>query len=179
MSDSAVSTPATESLELKSSNPLVCPQCSLIPVQFFGFAETNPHENKVFIFYDGKCGVCYNVRRAVTALDWFKRCAFADLHNETLVHQVLENMKLPPIPQEKLMEEMHVAYPYLDDEARIAVGFEGVRRIMRNLPLTVIPWAFFSIPGIHYLGKKGYEWISKNRLTISQKLGLLPKAKSE
>lgn len=114
--------------------------------------------------YDSNCVICNTTRRIITALDWFNRVEFLDLHN----HQEVER-RFPFVTHAALMGEIHV----VDARNRVFKGFGGTRRMLRAVPLGLPFWALFRLPVIgDWLGPKVYRWIARNRYAINRLMGV-------
>jgi predicted DCC family thiol-disulfide oxidoreductase YuxK len=67
-----------------------------------------------------------------------------------------------------LNSSMHV----VGDDGRLLAGFEGVRRLLRELPLGFPLWLLFRLPGMSWLGVKVYQFIAHNRYRINKLVGV-------
>jgi predicted DCC family thiol-disulfide oxidoreductase YuxK len=112
--------------------------------------------------YDGYCVLCQQTRKIVQALDWLKRVEFLDIHNWNDV-----SSRYPSLDFETAMGQMHVVEP----DGNMYGGFEGVRRLLRELPLTFPIWLLLQIPGMKWVGDKVYGFIARNRYRINKALG--------
>lgn len=113
--------------------------------------------------YDGMCVICNQTRRIVTALDWFKRVEFLDLHNWNEV-----STRYPSLDYETAMGQLHVVTP----EGQLIGGFEGVRRMLRDLPLGYPVWLLLHLPGMTWAGNHVYRFIARNRYRINKFFGV-------
>lgn len=113
--------------------------------------------------FDGKCVLCQQTRRIVKALDWFNRVEFLDLHQWERVHE-----RYPWLAYEQAMGEIHV----IGGDQQIIGGFAGMRRLLRDLPLTLPLWALLHLPGMNWLGPKIYRYIARNRYAINRFFGV-------
>lgn len=128
---------------------------------------TDEHEATYYIMivsiYDGHCVICNTTRRLVRVLDWFRRIEFLDLHQHAQVSQ-----RYPWLDQSRLMGEVHVI-----DGERVYAGFEGTRRMLRELPLGLPLWALLHVPGVSgWLGPRLYRFIARHRYAINRLLGV-------
>lgn len=99
----------------------------------------------------------------MTLLDWAKRVEFLDLHQHSEIAQ-----RFPQLDHAAMMGQIHVAA-----DQRIYAGFEGTRRMLRDLPLGLPLWALLHMPIIGtWLGPKLYQFIARNRYTINRLLGV-------
>jgi len=113
--------------------------------------------------YDGYCVICNQTRRTVTALDWFNRVEWVDLHNREVVEQ-----RYPWLDYEQAMGAIHM----VDSEDEIYAAYFGVRRMMRDLPLGLPIWVILHIPGMDWIGQRVYAWIARNRYKINKLFGV-------
>jgi len=114
--------------------------------------------------YDGHCVICNTTRRIVTALDWFNRVEFLDLHQQETVET-----RFPTLNYDALMGEIHV----VDAQSQVYAGFHGTRRMLKAVPLGLPLWAVMHIPGVgNWLGPKLYAFIANNRYSINRMLGV-------
>jgi predicted DCC family thiol-disulfide oxidoreductase YuxK len=113
--------------------------------------------------YDGHCVICNTTRRIVTALDWFSRVRWVDLHNRTAALDAY-----PALDLERAMGEIHLV-----DGPRLFTGFNATRRLLRAVPLGVPLWAILRLPVIgSWLGPRMYRFIARNRYAINRLLGV-------
>jgi predicted DCC family thiol-disulfide oxidoreductase YuxK len=113
--------------------------------------------------YDGHCVICQSTRRIVTALDWRRRVEFLDLHDTATVER-----RYPTMAHEQMMGEIHVIEP----QGRIFAGFDGTRRMLRELPLGFPLWLVLHLPGMRAVGGRVYRWIARNRYTVNRWFGV-------
>lgn len=114
--------------------------------------------------YDGLCVLCRQSRKIIDALDWLHRIEFLDIHNWSEVER-----RYPTLDFETAMGQMHA----VTSDGRLIGGFEGVRRLLRDLPLGFPIWLILHIPGMNWLGNKVYRFIARNRYRINRALGAL------
>jgi predicted DCC family thiol-disulfide oxidoreductase YuxK len=112
--------------------------------------------------YDGRCVICRSTCEAMRALDWRKRIAFVDLHDNGAWQEGCPDLTLA-----QLMREIHV----LDGEGKIYAGFEGARRMLREAPLGFPLWLLLLLPGMHTLGARVYRFIAGRRYRINALFG--------
>lgn len=110
--------------------------------------------------YDGYCAVCRTTLAIITALDWFKRVQFVDLHTPGIEEQY------PQFTHEELMGQMHV----IDEQGKVFAGFDGTRRLLKAVPLGYPFWLIMLLPGMDNVGKRVYRWIARNRYSINRLL---------
>jgi predicted DCC family thiol-disulfide oxidoreductase YuxK len=125
----------------------------------------------VTAIYDGHCVICQTTRRIVRALDWLHRVEFLDLHNMAEVVK-----RYPDLEHDEMMGEIHV----VSDSGRVYPGFDGTRRMLRELPLGFPLWLLLNLPGMRWVGVRVYRWIAKNRYAVNRFFGVeLPEADCE
>lgn len=113
--------------------------------------------------YDGNCVICNQSRRFYTALDWFRRIEWLDLHNWDAVSR-----RYPTLTYEACMGQMHLVTP----EGTLLGGFPAARRTMRDLPLLFPVWALLHLPGMNWLGDKVYRFIARYRYRVNKFFGV-------
>lgn len=119
---------------------------------------------KTVAIFDGHCVICNTTRRLVMLLDWGKRVEFLDLHNRTEVES-----RYPWLDFNAAMGQIHV----VADQSKVYIGFEGTRRLLRDLPLALPLWAILRLPIIgDWLGGRIYRMIARNRYTINRLMGV-------
>jgi predicted DCC family thiol-disulfide oxidoreductase YuxK len=112
--------------------------------------------------YDGYCVLCKQSKRIVNALDWLHRVEFLDLHDWNTVEA-----RYPQLNFEQAMGQMHV----VTEDGHLIGGFEGVRRLLRDLPLGFPVWLVLHLPGMSWLGNQIYRFIARNRYRINKMVG--------
>lgn len=114
--------------------------------------------------YDGRCVICNTTRRIITALDWFRRVRWVDLHDRAAALEAY-----PALDHQRAMGEIHL----VDGRARLFTGFNATRRLLRAVPLGVPLWAVLRLPVIGtWLGPRLYRFIARNRYAINRLLGV-------
>jgi predicted DCC family thiol-disulfide oxidoreductase YuxK len=116
----------------------------------------------VTALFDGRCVICQSTRRTIKALDWFNRVEFLDLHKKAEVEA-----RFPQLEHEQMMGEIHVV-----TDKHVYAGFEGTRRMLREVPLGFPVWLILHIPGMDWLGPKIYAFIAKNRYAVNRFFGV-------
>ncbi len=114
------------------------------------------------VIYDGQCAVCTQSRRFYSALDWFGRIEFLDLHQPETLSQ-----RFPQVSYEAAMGQMHLIAP----DGSILAGFPAVRHMMKVLPLTFPLWLLLNLPGMDRLGDRVYRFIARNRYRFNRWVG--------
>jgi predicted DCC family thiol-disulfide oxidoreductase YuxK len=114
--------------------------------------------------YDGNCVICNTTRRIVRAFDWLHRVEFLDLHDyEAMAKRY---------PQVDLMEAMGQVHVVADD-GKVYGGFQGMRRMLREVPFGLPLWALLRLPIIGtWLGPEVYRFIARNRYAINRLFGV-------
>lgn len=116
----------------------------------------------VVALFDGRCVICQGTRRTIKSLDWFNRVEFMDLHKKAEVEA-----RFPELEHDAMMGEIHVV---ADD--KLYAGFEGTRRMLKEVPLGFPLWALLHIPGMSWLGPRIYSFIAKNRYAVNRFFGV-------
>jgi predicted DCC family thiol-disulfide oxidoreductase YuxK len=112
--------------------------------------------------YDGNCVLCQQSKRIIEVLDWLNRVEFLNLHDWEVVQA-----RYPNLDYEAAMGQMHV----VGEDGRLLAGFQGVRRLLRELPLGFPVWLILHLPGMNWLGTSVYRFIARNRYRINKLVG--------
>lgn len=113
--------------------------------------------------YDGRCVLCRQTRRMVTALDWLRRIEFLDIHDWESVHA-----RYPALSYADAMGEIHV----VGRHGEMLGGFWAMRRMLRDLPLGFPLWIILLLPGMNWLGPKVYGFVARHRYAINRFFGV-------
>lgn len=114
--------------------------------------------------FDGNCVICNTTRRVVQFLDWFNRVEFLDLHDATTLTE-----HYPQVDPDDAMGQIHV----VADQGTVYAGFQGTRRMLRDLPLLWPLWVILHLPIIgNWLGPRVYGFVAANRYSINRLLGV-------
>jgi len=117
----------------------------------------------ITVLYDGYCVICKQSKRIIRALDWLNRVEFLDIHNWNEVET-----RYPTLDFETAMGQMHTVTP----NGALVGGFDGMRRVLRELPLGIPLWLLLQLPGMNWLGPKIYHFIARNRYRINKFFGV-------
>ncbi len=117
---------------------------------------------KTVVVYDGLCGLCTQSVGLIRRLDWLHRLEYLDAQDWEQVHS-----RFPRLDQEAILGQIHMVAP----DGRVYVGYEGVRRILKDLPLAFWLYPLLFLPAITWLGPRIYRWIAAHRYAISRRLG--------
>jgi len=101
-------------------------------------------------YFDGRCGLCTRSTGVLRALDWLDRLGFQDMNRAG------DDL---PVPMDVAMTGM----PMRTRDGRTLVGYDAVRRALRQTPLGLVPALVLYVPGIDLLGRRVYRWIADNR----------------
>lgn len=109
------------------------------------------------VLYDGRCGFC---RARVEQLRWFEggssRLAYQSLHDPVVAADY------PQASHERLLGEMCV----IDQRGNYHWGAEAVRHLSRRLPRLWWLAPLMHLPGVMWVAKPVYAWVSRNRYLI-------------
>jgi predicted DCC family thiol-disulfide oxidoreductase YuxK len=117
---------------------------------------------KTVVVYDGLCGLCTQSVTLIKRLDWLHRLDYVDTQDWEQVH-----VRFPQLDQQDILGQIHV----VPSDGRVYVGYEGMRRITKQLPLIAWLYPLMFLPGVTWLGPKIYGWIAAHRYEISRRLG--------
>ena len=93
--------------------------------------------------------MCRRTVRVLRGLDWLGRLEFRDMTTASDL----------PVPMEAAMRGM----PMRTAGGRVLVGFPAVRRALVQTPLGLLPAAALYVPGVAWLGDRGYRWVALRR----------------
>jgi predicted DCC family thiol-disulfide oxidoreductase YuxK len=113
--------------------------------------------------FDGRCAICQTTRTIIKGLDWFRRVEFLDLHNTSEVIK-----RFPQLDPGDLMGQIHV----IDANQHVYAGFDGTRRMLRDVPLGFPVWLLLHLPGMHHVGVRVYGWIARHRYAVNRFFGV-------
>ncbi|MCU0514563.1 MAG: DUF393 domain-containing protein [Anaerolineae bacterium] len=113
--------------------------------------------------FDGRCLICQMTRRVVQRLDWRGRVEFIDLHEAERLAA-----RYPWLDRQALAGEIHV----LEAGGRVFAGFDGTRRMLRELPLLFPLWLLLHLPGMRGVGVRVYRWIARHRYAVNRFFGV-------
>jgi predicted DCC family thiol-disulfide oxidoreductase YuxK len=113
--------------------------------------------------FDGQCVICRGTRKTVQLLDWRKRVEFMDLHEWDRVAA-----RYPALAYDSAMGEIHV----YDSHGREFAGFEGTKRMLKEIPLGFPFWLIMQLPGMTWVGQRVYKFIAKHRYAINRLFGV-------
>ena len=106
-------------------------------------------------YFDGQCGFCVRSTRRLRRLDWLNRLEFRDLNT-------VDAAELPVSTKQALM-----GMPMRTKNGRVLIGFEAVRRALRQTPMGFIPAIILQVPGISAMGRVVYGSVARHRLRDS------------
>lgn len=118
----------------------------------------------ITVLYDGRCVICSQTKRVVSALDWLGRVRWLDVHDWAAVEQ-----SAPSLDRETALGQVHVLLP----DGRLVGGFEGMRAMLRQLPLGLPLWLIASLPGVRsWLGPLVYRFVARHRYRLNRLVGV-------
>ena len=115
---------------------------------------------KYHVFYDQNCGFCYFIVRILKNMDKYSYLSWDNY--------ILEGAK--PENLDSHLETTIVVWNSNTDQ--IWTRHRGLERIISVLPFGFLYSWILLIPGLEKLFGYIYDWISKNRSSISKKLDL-------
>ena len=113
------------------------------------------------LYFDGDCGVCFQIARVLARLDLFERIRF------------VSSAEIPPGAQAKDLspELLDRTIVVVDETGRRTTRAEAVAQLLRALPLGIL-WSWpLRVPGLRALANVGYDLFARRRKTISYWLG--------
>ncbi len=118
--------------------------------------------SRTVMIYDGQCGLCVGSMKAVRRLDWRSRIETVDAQDWAAVHA-----RYPQLDREAILGLIHVITP----DGRVLIGYEGVRHLIRYLPLVAWLYPLLCLPGITWLGPRLYAWVADHRYWVNRLFG--------
>jgi len=109
--------------------------------------------SELTVLFDGHCGLCRASVNRLKRLDRCSRIEVLDLHDPSA------QSRFPQINREEAMRWMQA----VDPRGRIYSGVDAWARIGLTLPgWKLIAWLLL-VPGVHFIARKIYEWVARNR----------------
>ncbi|MDP3703911.1 MAG: DUF393 domain-containing protein, partial [Candidatus Omnitrophota bacterium] len=108
------------------------------------------------VIFDGECGFCLRAIRIGRRLDWWRRIDWRARLEPGV------NERFPQLSQEETQRRM----VSIRTDGRICGGFDAVRDILLQLPLTMLPALVLYLPGMSVVGVPLYRWIATNRYRV-------------
>lgn len=112
--------------------------------------------------FDGRCFICLSARKVIKSLDWLNRIEFIDLHESEVWRS-----RWPELDEARLMGAIHV----LQDDGRLCAGYDGIRRLLKEVPPGRPFWLLLHLPGLDWLGRRAYRLIAGRRYYINRLCG--------
>jgi predicted DCC family thiol-disulfide oxidoreductase YuxK len=105
------------------------------------------------VLYDGRCAFCSASAARVRRFDSRGRVELLDLHDPSVLR------RFPQVDRGEAMQWMLA----LDPKGRTYRGADAWAQIGSRLPgWNLLAWILL-VPGIHWLARKIYAWIARNR----------------
>ena len=114
------------------------------------------------MIYDGFCALCMQSLRMIKPLDWRHAIEYMNLQEWDAV-----KARYPQLDYDALMGAVHVVLP----DGSVLAGYQGVRELLRRLPLTGWMYPILKLPGIAWLGDKAYKWVAAHRYQFNRIFG--------
>jgi predicted DCC family thiol-disulfide oxidoreductase YuxK len=116
---------------------------------------------RLTLYFDGECGVCFQIARVLARLDVLQRIRFvssaevpADARNSDLLPELLDRTIV-----------------VVDETGRRTTRADAFAQLLRALPLGLL-WSWpLRVPGLRSLANVGYDLFARRRRTISYWLG--------
>ena len=118
----------------------------------------DPARGKGVVLYDGLCPLCQRSVRVLKRLDWMHRLHFQDCRDAANLPP-----SAAPLDAKKMLEQMHLVTP---DRRRVHAGFAAFRWMAWRIPVLWWLAPLLYLPGVPWLGRKGYLWVAKNRYDL-------------
>jgi predicted DCC family thiol-disulfide oxidoreductase YuxK len=119
-------------------------------------------DRQTVILFDGLCALCNQSVRIVKRLDWNHAFTYTDIQDWETVHS-----RYPQLDRDTISGAMHV----IPSDGNVYAGYNGVRQIVRRLPLLF--WLFYvmNLPGVRWIGPKVYGWVAAHRYQLNRYIG--------
>lgn len=105
------------------------------------------------VLFDGSCNLCRGSAARVGRYDRKKRIEFLDVNDPTVLK------RLPQVKREEALLWMQA----IDSSGKVFSGSDAWARIGGQLPgWKWVAWVLV-VPGIHWLARKLYAWVARNR----------------
>jgi predicted DCC family thiol-disulfide oxidoreductase YuxK len=130
---------------------------------------------KHLVLYDDQCPLCVFQMKMLTWLDWLHVARVVPLSSPEA------QAAAPSLQPEQLRAAMHVVTP----DGTSLRGARSIRFLSLRMPLLVPLGIFLWVPGVIWIAEKFYQWVARNRLTLSKLFGckdacaILPSRKRE
>lgn len=112
------------------------------------------------VLYDGACNLCRSGAARVRHMDAHGLIELLDLHDANVA------ARFPQINAEEAMRLMQA----IDTRGRVYSGADAWARIGLTLPgWKLIAW-LIQVPGIHFIAKRIYGWVARNRYRWNRKV---------
>jgi predicted DCC family thiol-disulfide oxidoreductase YuxK len=112
------------------------------------------------VLYDGACNLCRASMSRVRRKDLRRRIELLDLHDSAVPAR---------FPQVNLDEAMRLMQA-VDPRGCVYSGADAWARIGLVLPGWKLPAWLLLVPGIHFIAKRAYGWIARNRYRWNREL---------
>lgn len=123
--------------------------------------DVNAAARQNVLLYDNECSMCTFQMKVLSHLDWKRTLRLTPL-SDPMVPAIA-----PTLTPEALSEAIHCVTP----EGEIHRGARAIRFIGMRLPLLVPVALFLWFPGVIFIAELIYQWISRNRYTLSRIFG--------
>lgn len=114
---------------------------------------------RIVALFDGDCGVCSRSSRFFGTRDAHGRVERQNLRDPVAA------ARFPTLDADAVRASMHAVRA----DGSVVIGLDAVREVLAELPAPW-PWvaAFLGLPGVHALGRVGYRWFARHRLTFNR-----------
>ena len=112
------------------------------------------------VLYDGACNLCRASVARVRRMDPRGRIELLDLHDASVPAR---------FPQVDINEAMRLMQA-VDPRGRVYSGADAWARIGLSLPGWKLAAWLLLVPGIHFIAKRIYNWVARNRYRWNREL---------
>ena len=119
------------------------------------------------VLYDGGCGTCSRAAIILSRLDGLGRLRYADVTSDW---SILSSI-YPQLDRDACLADMHVIVnPGADPRwggVSVVAGFDAYRSMAWVVPLGWFALPFAYVPGVAWIGRRGYRLFASHRTTTS------------
>ena len=125
----------------------------MVPVGVWS-SKAKPGKPSLTFFYDNECPLCIRAKIIIEHFDSRKRIAFLPIQLNR------DDPRISGISEEKLYANIYS----FDNNDVLYEGIETYIKVFKRVPAFYIFGLLLSVPGIHYLGNKVYQFVANNRV---------------
>lgn len=109
--------------------------------------------------YDEQCTLCQQTKKTVQRWDWLHRIEWVSLQEYEKSEKPIQFQAID------LRRELHLLVKN-QDKVKVLRGFQAVRHLLIQLPVTFVIGSVCYIPGVSLIGNPLYKWVAKRRYQL-------------